>query len=175
MGYILQKHYALESGSVLVNGNTPLEDIKTASWRKKTGVVTQAPALFNGSLIENITLGRATHPEEIEKFVKNYGFDRYFLKFPGGYATPLGEEGINISGGQVQLVAFARALFEKPQLLILDEFSSAMDLEMENFVLELLNKIKNKTLILLITHKKEQLKRVADKFFEFTPSTGSVY
>lgn len=177
LGYVLQKHYALESGNILVNGNTSLKDIKTASWRKKTGVVTQAPALFNGSLIENITLGRATHPEEVEKFVKNYGFDRYFLEFPGGYATPLGEEGINISGGQVQLVAFARALFSEPRFLILDEFTSAMDAEMEHFVLELLHNLKHKTLILLITHKKEQLKKVADKIFEFSskeqPKTSS--
>lgn len=168
LGYVLQKHYALESGNIFVNGNTPLKNIKTVSWRKKIGVVTQAPALFNGSLIENITLGRVTNPEEMEKFMKGFGFDRYFLRFPGSYATPLGEDGINISGGQAQLVAFARALFNKPQFLILDEFTSAMDPEMERFAYHLLRQLKHKMLIVVITHKKEQLKKEADHIFEFT-------
>lgn len=165
LGYILQKHYHLESGKVMINGDTFLSDIKTSSWRKKIGVVEQSPGLFNGSLLENIILGRPRQPEAIEKFFKSYGFDRFFENFPGGYATPLGEEGINISGGQRQLVAFARALFNKPQLLILDEFTSAMDTEMESFVFDLLRQLKYKMIIVLITHKKEQLRKETDKLF----------
>ena len=167
LGAILQKHYTLESGIVQINKSLLLNDIKTKSWRKRIGAVEQNPSIFNANLIDNISLGRPTTPLEINSFFKKYGFDRYFSKFPGGYATPLGEEGINISGGQRQLVAFARALFEKPQLLLLDEATSAMDKETEAFVLNLLHRIKKKKIIVFISHREYSLKEVADTIYQF--------
>lgn len=167
LGAILQKHYTLESGIVQINKSLLLNDVKTKSWRKRIGVVEQNPSIFNGNLIDNISLGRPTTPLEINSFFKKYGFDRYFSKFPGGYATPLGEEGINISGGQRQLVAFARALFEKPQLLLLDEATSAMDKETEAFVLNLLHRIKKNKIIVFISHREYSLKEVSDTIYQF--------
>ena len=167
LGAILQKHYSLESGKITVNGDTSIEDIKTNSWRKKIGVVEQVPSMFNGNLLDNITLGRQVRPDELDNFLKNYGFDTYFNKFPGGYATPLGEEGINISGGQIQLVAFARALLDMPQLLILDEATSAMDKTTEAFVIKLLKKLKSKMTIIYITHREYSLMDIADKVYRF--------
>jgi len=168
LGAVLQKHYFLESGTILINNELPLEDIKTRSWRKRIGVVEQIPAIFNGTLLDNILLGRQINPQELESFFKQHGFDTYFSQFPGGYHTPLGEEGINISGGQPQLVAFARALFIQPQLLILDEGTSAMDKKTEAFVLQLLKKLKNEMIVIFITHREYSLHENADKIYRFS-------
>lgn len=86
-------------------------------------------------------MGKATNPLEIERFFKEFGFKTYFSKFPGGYSTPLGEEGINISRGQSQLMTFARILYKKPLVLILDEFTSGMDMKMEEFVINLIQSL----------------------------------
>ena len=166
-GFVLQKHYLLESGDILINDSIQLEKIKTKVWRKRLGVVEQHPSIFNGTLVDNILIGRLALPEELESFLNKYGFDSYFSKFPGGYSTPLGEEGINISGGQRQLVAFARALFDKPQLLILDEATSAMDKETELFILGLLQKLKKKMMIIFMTHREYSLKKIADRTYRF--------
>lgn len=165
LGYVLQKHYQLEEGKILINGTMALREIKTPHWRKRIGVVEQHSTVFNGSLIENITLGRTTRIERVEKFIHRYGFDQYFKDFPGGYATPLGEEGVNISAGQIKLVAFARALFNKPQLLILDEFTANMDNEMTKFVFGILLEVKKRSAILIISHKVNTLNLIADKIY----------
>lgn len=167
LGNILQKHYFLESGKILVNGRLSLEEVKTSFWRKRLGVVEQIPSVLNGTLIDNIVFGRQIHPEDLESFFKEYDFDKYFSQFPGSYATPLGEEGINISGGQRQLMAFARALIDMPQVLILDEATSAMDKVTEAFVLDLLEELKPKMLIIFITHREYSLRGLADKVYRF--------
>ena len=92
------------------------------------------------------------------------GFHKFFMEFPQNYGTLLGEQGINISGGQKQLVGLARALWTKPKLLILDEPTSAMDRNTENFVLNLLNTIKKDTCILLVTHR-IKIARFSDRIY----------
>lgn len=84
---------------------------------------------------------------------------------PQGYATILGEEGINLSGGQKQLLALMRVLYKKPKLLLLDEFTSAMDRKTEQFVLNLLNKLKSEMSIIFISHRLHSLKHIADKIY----------
>ncbi|MCY3999019.1 MAG: peptidase domain-containing ABC transporter [Flavobacteriaceae bacterium] len=165
LGYVLQKHYELEDGEIRVNDQTPLNEMKLSSWRKKIGVVEQTPSIFNGTLIENVVLGRETDPEKIESFFKTYGFDSYFQRFPNGYLTLLGEEGINISGGQQHLVCFARALFSKPEVLILDEVTSSLDKTAEKFIFSVLKKIQKRTIVFFITHREYSLHGTADKIY----------
>lgn len=98
-------------------------------------------------------------------FLNQNDFIKYMNDFPQSYLTLLGEEGLNISGGQKQIIALARALYRKPQLLILDEPSAAMDSETEEFAINLLMKIKLKTMILLITHRLHTLKNTADNIY----------
>jgi ABC-type bacteriocin/lantibiotic exporter with double-glycine peptidase domain len=96
-----------------------------------------------------------------------YGFDSLFTQFPGGYATPLGEEGINISGGQRQLIALARALLQKPKVLILDEATSSLDKQTESFVLTLLKRLSRKSIIIFISHREQSLSKITNKIYRF--------
>lgn len=150
---LIQKFYLPESGSIKVNG-IELQDISTSAWRDQIGALPQDVKIFNGNLLYNITL--SDKPGDYQRaiqFCEEKGFSNYFQEFPQGYLTLLGEEGVNISGGQKQLVALARALFRNPSLLLLDEATSAMDRNTENFILSLLQTEKKKVAIFIITHR----------------------
>jgi ATP-binding cassette subfamily B protein len=150
---ILQKFYQIESGVIKVN-KINLDIIGFEDWRSKIGVVPQEIKLFNGTLLDNIFLGEPLIDHaKIESFFKDHGFDQFFQKFPNGYATMLGESGVNISGGQKQLLGLARALVHSPEVLLLDEPTSALDRNTEKFVLSLLHNLKPKMGIILLTHQ----------------------
>jgi ATP-binding cassette, subfamily C, bacteriocin exporter len=150
---VLQKFYAAESGKIKVNG-IDFDLLSTAAWRSIIGVVPQDVRLFSGALIDNILLGDpSVSADKLTIFLEKYGFNRFFEQFPNGYATILGENGVNISGGQTQLVGLARALWKCPQILLLDEPTAALDRDSEQFVIRLLNKIKSETAILILTHR----------------------
>jgi ATP-binding cassette subfamily B protein len=161
---VLQKLYLPERGMVHFNG-TPLENIKTTQWRNILGVIPQEISLFNGNLFDNIHLS-ALHGDyqDIYKFCVNVGFDPYFKSFPNGYSTLVGEEGINLSGGQKQLIAMARALYKKPKLLLLDEPTSSMDRNTENFIINLIQSLRKEMGILIITHR-NNLARLGDRIY----------
>ena len=162
---ILEKFYQPETGDILVN-NMSLSNLHTASWRNIVATVPQEIKLFNGTLLENITIGEIREDEVIKvvHFCNEMGFNTYFEAFPQGYFTLVGEEGINLSGGQKQLVALARALYRKPQVLLLDEATAAMDRNTEKFILDVLAKLKNEMAILLITHKMQTAK-ISDRIY----------
>lgn len=150
---LLQRFYEPSQGRVLVNG-TEWQAITTRSWRRVVSAVAQHPKLFNGTLLDNVCLSDPTTGlEALVAFCREWGFDAYFEALPQGYYTALGEDGVALSGGQRQLVAFARALYARPQLLLLDEPTAAMDECMEQFVLRVLDRLRPTTSIILITHK----------------------
>ena len=150
---LIQKFYTPDEGRIQANG-TDLSLLDTVAWRDDIGSVPQDLKIFNASLLFNITL--SDQKDDYEKaiiFCEENGFGRYFNEFPQKYMTLLGEEGINISGGQKQLIVLARALFCKPRLLLLDEATSAMDKNTEDFVLSFLQKNKIGMAILIVTHR----------------------
>ncbi|WP_317128676.1 ATP-binding cassette domain-containing protein [Subsaximicrobium wynnwilliamsii] len=165
LGQILQKFYPFENGEIIINKGSSLKAIKTRDWREIIGVVPQDVTIFAGNVVSNILLGKEDKPAHIEQFVKAYGFEGFVNSLPQGYATILGEEGINLSGGQKQIIALMRVLYKKPQLLLLDEFTSAMDRNTEHFVLELLNSLKKEITIIFISHRLHSLKRIADRIY----------
>lgn len=151
---ILQRFYTPEQGEILVN-TLPMESFAVSAWRRIISVVPQQVKLFNGSLYENILLGpmEESSVAHIISFFKKYSFDQYFKKLPQGYDTQLGEAGVNISGGQQQLVGLARALYHRPQLLLLDEATSAMDQSMEDWVMTVLQSLKSEMGIIIVSHR----------------------
>lgn len=163
---ILQKFQGFETGEIIINNSIDLQAVKSSIWRKHIGVVPQEIKIFTGTLLDNIILGNvAEEAEKTVEFCRKYGFDTYFENFPQGYMTIVGEDGVNLSGGQRQLVAIARALYPNPSFLLLDEPTSAMDSKTEDFVLDLLMKLKNEKAILLVTHRKSTFD-VADNIIE---------
>lgn len=141
LSQLLQKHYEFDTGSILVNQKFPLQNISVAYWRTIIGVVPQQIHIFNASVLENIAFDdAANHQQKVISFLHEFGFANFIDKLPQSTATLVGEEGINLSGGQKQIIALARALYHQPQLLILDEATASMDRESEQFTLQLINK-----------------------------------
>ncbi len=173
LGQVLQKFYQFENGTITINGKVEIQDISTESWRSLVGVIPQDIHIFSGNVLDNILLGAEDTPENVVKFCQEIGFEKFITQFPQGYATILGEEGINLSGGQKQIIAFARALYKKPQFLILDEPTSAMDRNTERFTLNLLSELKKDMGILLISHRLHSLKNTADRIYILENNTIS--
>ncbi|WP_070000278.1 ABC transporter ATP-binding protein [Cellulosilyticum sp. I15G10I2] len=123
--------YYPTSGAVKVNG----VDIKTINpkyLREKIAVVPQKTILFTGTIEENIRWGKAKATmEEIKEAASIAQAHEFIAGFPEGYETQLGQGGVNLSGGQKQRIAIARALIKKPEILILDDCTSAVDLKTE--------------------------------------------
>lgn len=173
LGQILQKFYPFENGTIIVNNDVEIQNISTESWRNLVGVIPQDIHVFSGNVLDNILIGAEDTPENVVKFCQEVGFEKFIAQFPQGYATILGEEGINLSGGQKQIIAFARALYKKPQFLILDEPTSAMDRNTERFTLNLLSELKEDMGILLISHRLHSLKNTADRIYILENNTIS--
>lgn len=156
---VLQKFYRHESGSLLVNGR-PWETVPIQAWRRIVATVPQDIKIFNSTVLDNVCLGEMPGAEGHElQFVEDYGFDKFLSHLPQGMQTLIGENGINLSGGQQQLVALMRALYKKPQVLILDEATSAMDRDTERFVLELLHRLRSQLTIIMVTHRVQTARR----------------
>ena len=161
---ILQKFYVPEDGQVLVDKES-LYSLDTTEWRKKLGVVPQESFIFNGTVFDNIAMGENDDANNILTFCQQTGFHRFFAEMPQSYGTIVGEEGINLSGGQKQLIDWARVLYRKPEMLIIDEGTSAMDSQTEQFILNLISGMKQDMIILFITHKYHLLKKWSDYIY----------
>lgn len=165
LGQILERFYQFEKGNILINNKYQLLEVGLKSYRDLLGVIPQEITIFNGNVIDNILLGSIDTVENVSKFIHEYAFEDYFNQLPQGLDTLLGEEGINLSGGQKQIIALARVLYKKPQFLILDEATSAMDQNTENFTMNLFQKIKSNCAILFISHRLNRLKHTADTIY----------
>jgi ATP-binding cassette subfamily B protein len=165
LGQILQKFYTAEEGTITLNNNITLNEVSTIDWRTVIGVIPQDITIFNGTIIDNILLGAEADAKHVEQFITKYHFKTFISNLPQGYSTILGEEGVSLSGGQKQILALMRALYKQPQLLILDEFTSAMDRKTEAFVLNLLKTLKQELSILFISHRLQSLKYLTDRIY----------
>jgi ATP-binding cassette subfamily B protein len=165
LGQILQKFYNFESGTIIINNNLDFNSINITDWRSLIGVIPQEIKIFNGNVFDNILLGTEDTAENVVQFCQENEFEKFIAELPQGYATILGEEGINLSGGQKQIIALARTLYKKPQFLILDEATAAMDRNTEKFTMELLTQLKNEIAVLFISHRLHTLKSTADRIY----------
>ncbi len=129
--YLIPRFYDATEGEVLVDGMN-VKDYKLDALREKIGYVMQKSELFSDTIEGNIRWGKpdATH-DEIVAAAKTAQADDFIMSFPEGYDTFVAEKGASLSGGQKQRVSIARALVRKPEILILDDSTSALDLVTE--------------------------------------------
>jgi ABC-type multidrug transport system fused ATPase/permease subunit len=162
---ILQGFLEPAKGKIKVNGQD-IGQYNLRDWRKILGVVPQEIQLFNASIAENIALAayEEIDQDEVGSFLKSYGLEQPFLSMPAGLDTVVGESGINLSGGQLQLLGIARALYHQPQLLLLDEATAAMDRATEKQILNLLQRLKKEMGVFLVTHR-IQSASMADRIY----------
>ena len=156
---LLQNLYPLKEGNINIGG-LDLQYISNKSLRKAVSVVPQQIDLFAGTVIENIAIGDyEPDMQRILELSKLLGISDFIEQLPSGYNALLGEQGVNLSGGQRQRIAIARALYRKPEILILDEATSNLDQLSESKVQETLDwfKSQGKTII-LIAHRLNTIK-----------------
>ncbi len=144
--HLIPRFYDVISGGITIDGQD-VRDLDQASLRRTIGIALQETVLFSGSIRDNIRYGRPEAPdEEVIAAAKAAQAHDFILSLPEGYDTILGQRGVNLSGGQKQRIAIARALLLKPVILILDDSTSAVDVETETKIQSALETImRNRT------------------------------
>ncbi len=128
---LIPRIYDVSSGEVLVDGHN-VRNMKLKQLRSGIGIATQDVLLYSDTIEGNISFGDPDMPEEdVERYAKAADADSFITHTPDGYDTIIGERGVGLSGGQKQRISLARALAVKPSILILDDTTSAVDLETE--------------------------------------------
>ena len=152
--------YEPSEGHVEVDG-LDLRQIDPADYRARVGFVAQDPRLFNGTLRDNVLLDRATaDPARLADVAQQTGLDRLISSHPLGWELPVGEGGMLLSGGQRQLVALARCLVTRPQILLMDEPTSSMDAQSEVAFLRQLRQASGGCTLVMVTHRPAVLELV---------------
>lgn len=157
---LLMKLYECDNGKIFIDG-IDLKDLDQYYYRKQLGVVLQETYLFNGTIIENIRYGNsnATYEEVIEAAKQAHAHD-FIVQKELGYDTKIGIRGAGLSGGEMQRIAIARAILNKPNIFILDEATASLDAVTESQIHEELQDIiKNKTTF-MIAHRLSTLRNV---------------
>jgi ATP-binding cassette subfamily B protein len=150
---LLYRFYDIDGGRITIDGQD-IRDVQQASLRAAIGIVPQDTVLFNDSIEYNIAYGRpgATH-EEIVAAARLAQIHDFVSSLPEGYATPVGERGLKLSGGEKQRVAIARAILKHPAILIFDEATSALDSRSEKAIQAELKVIARDHTSLTIAHR----------------------
>ena len=159
---LLPRFYDVTGGDIRIDGYS-IKDVTLDSLRGQVGIVPQETMLFNGSVYDNILYGRLdATPDEVKAAAKAANADEFISQLPQGYATMLGDRGVNISGGQRQRISIARAILKNPRILILDEATSALDTESERVVQDALDRLMIGRTSFVIAHRLSTIKN-ADK------------
>ncbi len=147
-----------QQGQVMFD-DVPLNEIRIRDVRRRIGLVTQRTTLFDDTIENNIRYGSpsATFDDVVKAAKMAFADDFIRTKTPEGYATTLGNRGARLSGGQMQRVALARAFLRNPDILILDEATSQIDLESEHLIHQALAKFLVDRTGILITHRPSSL------------------
>jgi ABC-type multidrug transport system fused ATPase/permease subunit len=150
---LLQRFYDPTEGSIYIGG-TDLKDIDLNWLPRFIGTVSQEPYLFSSSIADNIAYGKpsATMDQIIDAAKKANAHD-FISKFPDGYDTLCGEKGALLSGGQKQRIAMARCFILQPEIILIDEGTSALDSESEYHVQQALYEIAKGRTVLIIAHR----------------------
>ncbi len=154
---LLMNFYKVTSGDITING-TSLYDFDRQSYADRTAVILQRPGLFKGTIKSNVTLDKKATDQEIEDLFKRMGTLNLFTKFDKGINTEIDAGGSTLSSGQKQVIAFARALYKNPDLLVLDEATSNIDTETESTIQKALDVVVNNRTTIIIAHRLSTIK-----------------
>jgi ATP-binding cassette subfamily B protein len=150
---LLSRFYDVTGGAVKLDGHD-IRDVTLDSLRSQVGVVLDEPFLFSVSVRDNIAYGRPEAPfDEIRAAAVAAGADEFIAELPDGYETVIGERGYTLSGGQRQRLAIARTLLVNPPLLVLDDATSAVDVQVEQAIHEGLKALMVDRSTLIVAHR----------------------
>lgn len=150
---LLVRFYDFKDGEILINGYN-IRKISINSLRKQVSIVTQDVVLFDSTIKDNILYGNYNSSlEDVHKVAQLADAHEFISKFPEGYNTIIGSQGVTLSGGQQQRISIARALLKNGPILILDEATSALDLNAELTIINTLKSLRKDKIIIIITHR----------------------
>ncbi|MEM9343902.1 MAG: ABC transporter ATP-binding protein [Pseudomonadota bacterium] len=149
-----------DTGTIRVDDVTLTADTR-ASWRVRVGYVAQATYLMDDTIAANIAFGRPESAQALQSAVDRAAIGAFIAELPDGFETRVGERGIRLSGGQLQRIAIARALYADPAVLVLDEPTSALDADTEAEILRSLTAGYGERTLIIVTHR-EAIVRAAD-------------
>jgi len=150
---LLSAEYDSYSGSLMIDG-AEISGLNAEAHRSRLGIVPQDPEIFLGTIAFNISLGRrGIDAPAIEEAARAVGADRFIARLPNGYASPVDENGTNLSQGERQLIVFARAIVNKPAMLILDEATSSLDAASERLAQTAMEALFRERTVIVIAHR----------------------
>ena len=159
---LLTRFYDVNEGELLIDG-TNIKDVTMHSLREQMGLVTQDSIMFNGSIADNVKLGKLNATdEEVITALKVANAYEFVSNLPEGIQTNIGDSGNKLSGGQKQRISIARAILKNPPIMILDEATSALDTESERLVQDALEKMMENRTSVVIAHRLSTIQK-ADK------------
>jgi subfamily B ATP-binding cassette protein MsbA len=150
---LIPRFYDTTKGRVLIDGHD-VRDVRLASLRGNIGLVPQEITVFSGTIYSNIQYGwkKATHKNIVEAARKAH-LEEFIETLPDGYNTMIGEKGIGLSGGQKQRLSIARVLVRNPQVLLLDDYSSALDTTTEMHIRKMLEELTRYVTCIIVSHR----------------------
>jgi ATP-binding cassette, subfamily B, multidrug efflux pump len=160
---LLCRLYEPTRGRILIDG-IDIREVPQAELRRYMAVILQDGFLFAGDVKSNISLGDSYTFEEIQQAAEKTNVAQFIEQLPQGYDTQLRERGTNLSSGQKQLLAFARAAIRNPQILVLDEATASLDVGTEALVQDALNELLIERTAIIIAHRLSTIRNV-DRIF----------
>jgi len=150
---ILERRYQLNEGRMLVD-STPVEEIALGSYRKHVATLPESVSIINGTIGDNILLGRqARGHHELTSRIESLGLGRLMSRFPNGLSTLVGEQGLQLSSGEEQAIGLLRAMWDLPDVLLVDEGINAVDVETSQIIFSVLERYAKDHAVLLVSHQ----------------------
>ena len=153
---LLLRLYKLDKGNIYIDGIN-IYKYSNKIYSSNVSITTQKPFIFNMSIKENLSLIDSNHEHQVEA-CKRVGIHNFIMSLPKGYNTILKEDAVDISGGQKQLIALARTLLSKSEILLFDEVTASLDPNTAKHVMNVLKNLKKDHTVIMITHKPKLMK-----------------